>query len=89
MSALAVEPLRALPSVLPGAFGDTPSPTGIEPHPHTVKLVRALVRDLLIGTPEFHALDPPTALRSRTISYTSARISRSACATTGTSRRST
>jgi hypothetical protein len=59
MSALAVDPLHTLPSVLPGAFGDTPSPTGIEPHPHTVKLVRALVRDLLIGTPEFHALDPP------------------------------
>ena len=57
MSALAVEPAR-LPPALPGPYADPPAAGGLEPHPATVALVRAVVRELLLGTPGFLALDP-------------------------------
>jgi hypothetical protein len=57
MSALAVEPSH-LPPALPGAYADPPAAAGLEPHPVTVALVRGIVRELLLDTPEFHALSP-------------------------------
>src|SRR5262245_29005651 len=56
MSALAVEPTR-LPPALPGPYAEPPDADGLEPHPATVGLVRGLVRELLLDTPGFHALE--------------------------------
>jgi hypothetical protein len=55
MSAVAVEPVR-LPPALPGPYAEPPAADALRPHPATVALVRGVVRDLLLSTPEFHAL---------------------------------
>jgi hypothetical protein len=56
MSAVAVEP-SPLPPALPGPYADPPSPDALAPHPATVALVRDVVRDLLVSTPNYRALD--------------------------------
>jgi hypothetical protein len=55
MSAVGVEPVR-LPPALPGRYAEPPAADALRPHPATVALVRGVVRDLLLSTPEFHAL---------------------------------
>jgi hypothetical protein len=55
VSALAVQP-TSLPPALPGPYADPPAPDALQPHPATIGLVRGVVRELLVDTPEFRAL---------------------------------
>jgi hypothetical protein len=52
---LSPEPTR-LPPALPAPYAAPPADEALSPHPATVSLVRAVVRDLLVESPSFRAL---------------------------------
>ena len=55
--AAAAQPLTAIPRTLPGPYASAPAPTGLNPSPATVQLVRGQVRALLAAAPSYSALD--------------------------------